>query len=115
MKKILAIFITVALTGCMSSGVVKTGRDSYMATGNSTPFTIDTGGGGATANAIKLGTKQCDSLGKQFVLQNTTTRPIGAGAQANINFVCVDTNDSDYVRPNITPVPQQAPTVVINN
>lgn len=115
MKKILAIFITFALTGCMSSGVVKTGRDSYMATGNSTPFTIDTGGGGATANAIKLGTKQCDSLGKQFVLQNTTTRPIGAGAQANINFVCVDTNDNDYVRPNITPVQQQAPTVVINN
>lgn len=107
-------FAFLFLSGCVATGVVQTGPDSYMATGKSTPFTIDTHGGGATMNAIKLGTAHCQGLGKQFVLQNTTSSQIGAGAQSNINFVCVDSTDKDYVRPRITPKANN-PAIVINN
>ncbi|WP_457970640.1 hypothetical protein [Acinetobacter calcoaceticus] len=110
---IMAILLTI-ISGCAATGVVQTGPESYMATANSTPFTMDTNGGGATINAIKLGTKQCNTNGKQFILKNSSINKIGAGAQANINFICVDSNDRDYTRPNITPV-NQSPAIVINN
>lgn len=115
MKKLLLILSTSLLfIGCAATGVVQTGPESYMATANSTPFTMDTNGGGATINAIKLGTKQCNAVGRQFILKNTSINKIGAGAQANINFICVDSNDRDYARPNITPI-NQSPAIVINN
>ena len=114
MKKTLISTLILALfSGCAATGAVQTGPASYMATGGSTPFTIDTNGGGATISAIKIGTKQCENIGKNFVLKNTTINKIGAGAQANINFICVDSNDVDYVRPNISPVTK--PSIIINN
>lgn len=104
------------LAGCTSSGVIPTGPDSFMARAHSTPFTIDTGGGGAMANAIGLASKHCIELGKHHVINNTQIAPIGAGAQAIINFECVDKSDRDYVRPKLTPmVPNNSPTVIINN
>lgn len=106
--------LVLVLSGCVATGVAQTGPDSYMATGRSTLFTIDTHGGGATMNAIKLGTAHCASIGKRFVLQNTSTSQIGAGAQSNINFVCVDSTDKDYVRPKIKPS-NRSPVVIINN
>ncbi|MGZ8217617.1 hypothetical protein [Methylomagnum sp.] len=117
MKLLFVIFISVGLlSGCTTSGVVQTGPDSFMARAHSTLFTIDPGGGGAIANAIQLATEYCSKLGKYQVTQSTQTAPIGAGAQAIVNFECVDKTDKDYKRPNIKPmIPGTSPTVIINN
>lgn len=106
----------LALAGCTTSGVVKTGPDSYMARAHSTVFSIDPGGAGAIANAIELAEKHCTELGKHYVVRNTQTSPIGAGAQALVNYECFDKTDKDYVRPKIQPAGSgDSPTIIINN
>ena len=106
----------VLLAGCTTSGVIPTGPDSFMARAHSTLFTIDTGGGGAMANAIELASKYCTGLGKYHVVNNTQISPVGAGAQAIVNFECVDKSDRDYVRPKLSPMmPKNSPTIIINN
>lgn len=115
MKKIaFAVVLGVVLGGCASTGVIQTGPDSYMSRAHSTMFSLDVGGGGAIANATKLGTKECAKQGKNFVMNNYQTRPIGAGASAVVNFECVDKSDQDYRRPKITPQ-NSSPQVIINN
>lgn len=115
MKKIaFAAIIGVMVGGCVSSGVIQTGPDSYMARAHSTMFSLDVGGGGAIANAVKLGTKECLKQGKYFVMGSTQTRPIGAGAGAIVNFECLDKSDQDYRRPKLTPQ-NSSPQVIINN
>jgi hypothetical protein len=107
----------VLLAGCTTSGVIPTGPDSFMARAHSTLFTIDTGGGGAMANAIGLASKHCIELGKHHVISNTQIAPVGAGAQAIVNFECVDKSDRDYVRPKLSPMMpnNNSPTIIINN
>lgn len=115
MRYFLISCMVILVTGCTTSGVVQTGPDSFMARAHSTAFTIDPAGGGAIANATELAGKKCISLGKYLVVGSTQTVPIGAGAQAIVNFECVDKSDQDYVRPNIRPmVPGTAPSVIIN-
>ena len=117
MKLYTMLFGIILLTGCTTSGVIPTGPDSFMARAHSTPFTIDTGGGGAIANAIVLANKHCISLGKHHVISNTQITPVGAGAQAIVNFECVDKSDRDYVRPKLSPMlpNNNSPTIIINN
>jgi hypothetical protein len=105
MKVFIPIFFLFIIAGCTSSGIVQTGPDSYMAREHSTLFSIDPGGGGAIANAITLATKHCATMGKYLIVGNTQTTPIGAGAQAIVNFECVNKNDRDYVRPKLQKAP----------
>lgn len=108
----------ILATGCTSSGVVQTGPDSYMARAHSTLFTIDPAGGGAIANAAELATEHCSKMGKYHVVRNTQISRVGAGAQAIVNYECVDKNDRDYIRPKIQPLfpnVDSGPTVIINN
>ena len=116
MKPRLTILSLALLCGCTTSGFVQTGPDSFMARAHSTLFTIDPAGAGAIANATEIGAKHCTDLGKYLVVSNTQISRIGAGAQAIVNFVCVDKNDKDYVRPKIQPMsPESTPTIIINN
>jgi hypothetical protein len=116
MKMFVALSFVVLLSGCFSSGVVQTGPDSFMARAHSTAFTIDPAGGGAIANAIELAGEHCAKLGKYLVVGSTQVSPIGAGAQALVNFECVDKSDKDYTRTNLRPVvPGSAPAAIINN
>jgi hypothetical protein len=116
MKQFIIFCGLTFLAGCTTSGVIQTGPDSFMARAHSTLFTIDTGGGGAIANAIELAGKHCTKLGKYHVLGSTQIAPVGAGAQAIVNFECVDKTDRDYVRPKLSPmIPNNAPTIIINN
>lgn len=113
----LIMIFAVLLQGCMTSGVVKTGPDSYMARANSTAFSIDPAGGDAIANATIQANEHCAKMNKHMVSGSITTTRIGAGAQALLNFECVDSTDKDYRRPNIQPIvpfTNNAPTVVIN-
>jgi hypothetical protein len=116
MKPRLTLLSTVLLCGCTTSGFVQTGPDSFMARAHSTLFTIDPGGAGAIANATEIGAKHCTDLGKYIVVNNTQISRIGAGAQAIVNFECVDKSDKDYVRPKIQPMsPDGSPAIIINN
>jgi hypothetical protein len=116
MKSLIALSYIIVLSGCVSSGVVQTGPDSFMARAHSTLFSIDPGGGGAIANATELAGEYCTKLGKYLVVENYQTTGLGAGAQAILNFECVEKSDRDYSRPKIRPiVPGTAPTVIINN
>lgn len=113
MKSFIPLCFIALLLGCTTSGVVQTGPDSFMARAHSTLLTIDPAGGGAIANAIELAVEHCTKLGKYQVIGSTQTSPIGAGAQAIVNFECVDKTDKDYARPKIRPI--GTPTVIINN
>ena len=116
MKARLYFLNILLLCGCTTSGVVQTGSDSFMARAHSTLFTIDTGGAGAIANATEIGAKHCADLRKYLVVSNTQISKVGAGAQAIVNFECVDKNDKDYVRPKLQPVsPNNSPAIIINN
>jgi S1-C subfamily serine protease len=112
MRKIIILVSAAALSGCLTSGVIQTGPDSYMAREHSTAFSIDPGGGGAIANATKLAGEHCTKLAKYLVVRNTNITRIGAGAQAIVNFECLDSEDRDYVRPKLTPVPQNGAQIV---
>ena len=116
MKKICFLVVAI-LSGCTTSGIVQTGPDSYMAREHSTAFTIDTGGAGAIANATELAGKHCTKMGKYLVVQGTQVAPVGAGAQAIVNFECLEKQDKDYVRPKLQPhsAPNTTQTVIINN
>ena len=114
MKVFITLGFLVLLSGCFTSGVVQTGPDSFMARAHSTVFTIDPAGGGAIANATELAAEHCTKLGKHLVVGSCTTSRIGAGAQAIVNFECVDKSDPDYARPKLSPV-GNAPKVIINN
>jgi len=100
-NEVWVVLFLVMLTGCMPSGVIQTGPDSFMTRAHSTLFTIDPAGGGAIANATELAAKHCASLGKHLVMGGYQTSKIGAGAQALVNFECLDEGDRDYVRPKI--------------
>lgn len=116
MKSFFTLGFIVILSGCTTSGIVQTGPDSFMARAHSTVFTIDPGGGGAIANATELAGEHCTKLGKYLVVGSSETARIGAGAQAIVNFECLDKSDRDYSRPKIRPmVPGTAPAVIINN
>lgn len=108
MKTFVALSFIALLSGCTTTGIIKTGPDSFMARAHSTAFTIDPAGGGAIANAIELAGEHCTKLGKYLVIGSTQTSPIGAGAQALVNFECVDKDDNDYERPKIRPVAPRA-------
>ena len=116
MKKFIMLTGVVALFGCTTSGVVQTGPDSYMAREHSTAFTIDPGGAGAIANATELAAEHCSKMGKYLVVQGTQTTRVGAGAQAIVNFECLEKKDKDYVRPKLqSSSPNSGQTVIINN
>ncbi len=97
-----ALFV---LAGCVTSGIVQTGPDSYMAKGHSTLFTLDAGGVGAIQNAIQDANEFCAKQGKGAVITSTQATPMGAGGNAMVNFVCLDKNDPAYQRPNLQPIP----------
>ena len=113
MKNKILLCSLIFLNGCTTSGVTQTGPDSYMGRAHSTLFTIDPGGAGAIANAIKLASAHCAELGKHHVIKNTQTSKVGSGAQAIINYECLSEDDPDYTKPELEPA--EGPAIIINN
>ena len=64
MKTLIALGFLVMLSGCLTSRVVPTSPDSYMAHGHSTYFTIDAQGDGALSSTIEIAAEYCAKLGK---------------------------------------------------
>jgi hypothetical protein len=101
----LLLFPCLVFSACVTSGIVQTGPDSYMAKAHSTLFTIDAGGVGAIQNAIQEANEFCAKQGKGTIIQSTQAVPQGAGGNAMVNFVCLDKNDPAYQRPNYQLIP----------
>jgi hypothetical protein len=94
------------LTACVTSGIVQTGPDSYMAEAHSTVFAIDPGVAGAIQNAIEDANEFCAKQGKNMVVMNTQAVPSwGVCGNATVNFVCPDKNGPAYWDPNLQAVP----------
>ncbi len=101
------------MAGCVKSGIVPTGPDSYRAHGHSTLFSLDAGGANAIANAIDDANEFCAEQGRSVVVGSTRSTPMGAGATSVVNFQCLPTDDPGYQRPNLQPVPDTL--VVVRN
>jgi hypothetical protein len=100
-----AILLSFCLFGCITSGIVQTGPDSYMAKAQSTLFTIDPGVVGAIQTAVEDANEFCAKQGKGMVVMNTQAVPHGACGNATVNFVCLDKNGPAYWQPNLQTVP----------
>lgn len=90
--RLYALFFVVILVGCVSSsGVVMTGKDSYMISRSEKGF--DTTGARVKADAIKEANEYCSSKGKYVELMRSDhqdMKPFRSDAQATIEFKCVE-------------------------
>jgi hypothetical protein len=108
MKKLLTLTFVI-LSGCATStGVVPIGKDTFM---------IAIGGksiqSGATlkADAFREGSKFCASKGKELQVVNTSQRDMSFGRDPNaeIQFMCLDSQDSELTRPKLK---KEADTII---
>ena len=109
MKKLIvgAIF----LSGCTtSSGVVPIGQDTYMISRTEKGFIGSSGK--VKAEAFKEANSYCVSQGKKFQIVHTSQKdmvPYQSDASAEIQFMCLDTQDVELVRPKLK---KEADTVI---
>lgn len=109
MKK--AIFysaITVTISACaINSGVVPIGPDTYMVSRQAA--TGFSGMGALKAKAFKEAAQYCISQNKkvQVVSTNESSPPyiMGNFPRAEIQFMCLDPNDSELSRPKLRKEP----------
>ncbi len=85
--------ILFALTGCASSsGVFKTGTDTYQIT--ATAITSFGGAGTASAKAIKMANEHCAKLGKQAIITSAKTDSQFTQGSSDVSFKCVDVSEA---------------------
>jgi hypothetical protein len=111
-KYILIMIVIFAVAGCASnSGVMPIGKDTFMvsrqaASGFSGSSTLK-------AEAFQEANSYCAKLGKSVqVVNSTEAQPpflFGNFPKAEIQFMCLDNNDAELVRPKL----QKTPDTVI--
>lgn len=93
--RLYVVLFTVMLVGCASSsGVVMTGKKSYMISRSEKGF--DTTGARVKADAIKEANEYCASKGKSIKLTRSDhqdMKPFRSDAQATIEFKCIVIDD----------------------
>src|ERR1017187_3895438 len=100
MSKIISLLlVSVAITGCASSGVVPMGQDTYMISKQSA--TGFSSGGAVKADIYREGSAFCASNGKEF--QPVSDRgvdgiPGRAFANSEVQFRCLDKSDPELGR-----------------
>lgn len=86
MRSIIAIAALGMLGGCTSSGVAKTGPDTYTVT--NTAITSFGGAASAKGGAYKAAEAKCAEVGKKpVILENRTQATIASGS-ADVTFRC---------------------------
>jgi hypothetical protein len=106
MTKVLSVLLfAVPLAGCISSGPMSVGPDTYMISDRAPP--IAGGAMAAETNAVTEANAYCQSLGRQMVLQSDQN----GVTNSRIVFRCLLPGDPELKRPNLKP----APNVVIEN
>ena len=112
MKKVLALLSTLLLFGCASnSGVVSIGPDTFMVSHQAA--TGFSGLGTLKADAVKEANEYCIGQNKNIRIVNTSESSppyiLGNYPRVEIQFMCLDKNDSELTRPKM----QNAPDTVI--
>lgn len=109
MKMIMMITALAVLGGCAATGVVPIGQDTYMVSRQGSGGWSSVGK--LKAEAFGEASQYCVSQKKSIQVVNTREQPSGIGRlpEAEIQFMCLDTNDRELVRPKLR---KEADTVV---
>ena len=112
MKKVIYCALVILLTGCASnSGVVPIGPDTFMVSRQAA--TGLSGSGTLKAEALQEANQYCLSQKKKLLVVNTAeAQPpyvFGNFPKAEVQFMCLDANDSELVRPKLR---KEADTVI---
>jgi hypothetical protein len=105
MKKI-AIFAVLTLTGCaQSTGVMKMGPDTFSVTADAL------GASNAKQIALTEASGQCQSMGKEILVTNTSSGKDRARSVYEVTFRCLAKGDPELQRPYY----ESAPDVVVES
>ena len=112
MKKVIYSALVILVTGCASnSGVVSIGPDTFMVSRQAA--TGFSGSGTLKAEAFQEANQYCLSQMKKLqVVHTAETQPpyvFGNFPKAEVQFMCLDANDSELVRPKLR---KEADTVI---
>lgn len=102
-KILLLILFVLSILGCSSTGPVPIGKDTYMSSNGSGPYTT---GASLLADLYVEGNKFCDSKGMEFQPlseQGVDGAPFIRNSKANIKFRCLKKGDSELSRPTMKP------------
>ncbi len=92
MKRRMLLTIALTLTGCASTHVVPTGKDTYLATVRFCGVCT------ASAKATETAAAYCESRGQVVTVTNIST-VFGSGA-ADVRFMCSSAVDQAASRPD---------------
>jgi hypothetical protein len=97
--------IAFFIVGCSGSGIVPTGKDTYMSSKPGGFFTWS--GGEVKAELYREGYEYCKSQGKEFMPVSSSAKDSGPArpAKAELQFRCLVENDPELMRPTMEPVP----------
>ncbi len=104
MKKA-SIGIAIVLTGCVSSGVVPMGQDTFMISKQSS--TGFHSAGSVKADIYREGSEYCSNQGKIFQPINdhgVDGVPGRSFASAEVQFRCLSKGDAEISRPTMKPI-----------
>jgi hypothetical protein len=112
MKKVIYSTLVILVTGCASnSGVVPIGPDTFMVSRQAA--TGFSGSGTLKAEAFQEANQYCLSQKKKLqVVHTAEAQPpyvFGNFPKAEVQFMCLDANDSELVRPKLR---KEADTVI---
>ena len=102
MKRLYLLSLLIIVGCASSSGVVPIGKDLYMVSGRGkSPGGYS--GGEVKAAAIREANQYCNASGKKLQVVNSTQQDMrfGVEATAELQFMCLDSDDSDYSRTTI--------------
>lgn len=110
--KMVYFSLAILLAGCASnSGVIPIGPDTFMVSRQAA--TGFSGSGTLKAEAFQEANQYCLSQHKKLQVVNTTeAQPpfiLGNFPKAEVQFMCLDANDSELVRPKLR---EEADTVI---
>jgi len=107
----LSLSLSLLLAACASTNdIVPVGKDTYIVSGwGKSPGGYS--GAEVKANAIKEAGKFCASQGKQIQVISSTQRDMtfGVNATAELQFMCLSSNDADFSR---APIRREADAAV---
>lgn len=96
MRKLIYLFIMfVLVSGCASSsGIVRTGQDTYLIARTEERF--DGSSNNVKATVLKQASRYCENCGKTIKVISTSQKdmiPFKSDATAEVQFMCLEVND----------------------
>lgn len=101
------VLIVFNLLGCASTRIAPIGPDTYLLQQQGASGFV--GNNSVRMDAYDAAVKYCNSLEKQFLVVSSTDTAGGAFKypSTDLQFRCLDKNDKDLQRPNLTPAADQ--------